>query len=979
MSTPDQADAARRLHAQFVTARALAESDSLAEAAPRILRVLGEILGCDHGALWTVDAGGLAIRCLETWHRASVVVSEFDTATRQAVFRRGVGLPGRVWESGRPAWIEDVTQDANFPRARAAAREGLHAAFGFPFGFGGHVFGMLEFFSRMIREPDKGLLEALATIGSQIGQFVERKRTEGELGTLFKLSGDLLCIAGFDGYFKRLNPAWEETLGYTLDELLSRPYLHFVHPDDQYATAETAKTIRGGQPALSFENRYRRKDGSYRWLAWTSVPQVVQGLTYAVARDVTEQKRAALELMQARETAEAASRAKSDFLANVSHEIRTPMNAVIGMAELLLDTPLRSVQREYLVALKESAESLLGLIGDLLDFSRIEAGKLELSPTTFDLREMLGDTLRTLGVRAHQKGLELVSRVAPEVPALVVADAARLRQVIVNLVGNAIKFTAQGEVLLEVERGTGGGGSAEVRFAVSDTGIGIPPEKQKRIFEAFEQADGSTTREYGGTGLGLSIASRIVEAMGGKLEVESAPGHGSRFHFALRLAAPRAPEAGPLVERLRGLRVLVVDDNATNRRILAETLDHWRMRPTLAEGSREALEALQKAAARRQPFAVALVDANMPELDGFALVEKLRRRRGVARTRVLMLTSGPRPGDERRARALGVAAYLIKPVKQSDLLDRILDALCEPSEAARGRTRARAAGRRLRVLVAEDNPVNQRVAAGMLERLGHRPHVVANGRAALEALERERFDLVLMDVQMPELDGLETTARIRETERARGGHLPIVALTAHAMKGDEERCLAAGMDAYLAKPLEPQALVDQLARLFPDTAIDRARLLERVGGDARALQDVARIFLADAPRHMAEIRRALARSDARALRGTAHTLKGALANFGAQGAVDAAFELQKLGDASDLEDAQVVFERLERELRAVRRELRRILNGQQTGKKQTSKRQTATQPPKTRKGGSSRGASAPLVSKKGSNKPRRSSHTRRPS
>ena len=245
MSTPDQADAARRLHAQFVTARALAESDSLAEAAPRILRVLGEILGCDHGALWTVDAGGLAIRCLETWHRASVVVSEFDTATRQAVFRRGVGLPGRVWESGRPAWIEDVTQDANFPRARAAAREGLHAAFGFPFGFGGHVFGMLEFFSRMIREPDKGLLEALATIGSQIGQFVERKRTEGELGTLFKLSGDLLCIAGFDGYFKRLNPAWEETLGYTLDELLSRPYLHFVHPDDQYATAETAKPAAG--------------------------------------------------------------------------------------------------------------------------------------------------------------------------------------------------------------------------------------------------------------------------------------------------------------------------------------------------------------------------------------------------------------------------------------------------------------------------------------------------------------------------------------------------------------------------------------------------------------------------------------------------------------------------------------------------------------------------------------------------------------
>ncbi len=703
MSTPEQADALRRLHAQFETARALGESASLAAAAPRILRVLGEILGCDHGAVWMVDPAQAAIHCLETWHPPSVSVPEFDTITRSLPFARGAGLPGRVWESGRPAWIEDVTRDTNFPRAAVAAREGLHGAFGFPIVLGGNVLGMLEFFSRDVREPDQGLLDLLATVGSQIGQFVERKRAESELTTLFQMSRDMLCIAGFDGYFRRINPAWEETLGYPLQELISRPYVDFVHPDDRNATTEEAKSNTAGEGTLLFENRYRRKDGSYRWLAWKTAPLVEEGLIYAIARDVTEQKQAAQELHQAREAAEAASRAKSDFLANVSHEIRTPMNAVIGMAELLLDTPLRSVQREYLTALKDSAESLLGLINDLLDFSRIEAGRLDLVALPFDLRELVGDTLRTLGVRAHQKGLELVSRVAPEVPPLVVGDAARLRQVIVNLVGNAIKFTGAGEVLVEVLAGEPDKDASLLAFSVSDTGIGIPPEKQRLVFEAFAQADGSTTREYGGTGLGLAIASRIVGAMGGRLELESEPGRGSRFHFEVLLAhGPASPARPAHGARVRGVRVLVVDDNATNRRILEETLSHWRMRPTLAAGGQEALAALERAAARGKPFPLVLLDANMPEMDGFALAERMRRRRGLARTRVLMLTSGPRPGDERRAMALGVSSYLIKPVKQSDLLDRILEALAgagrprprgRPGPAS-GRAPAAGAGRR---------------------------------------------------------------------------------------------------------------------------------------------------------------------------------------------------------------------------------------------------------------------------------------------
>ena len=939
MSTHEQADAIRRLHAQFETARALGESASLATAAPRILRVLGEILGCDHGAVWMVDPAQASIRCLETWHPPGVSLPEFDAATRTTAFARGIGLPGRVWQSGRPAWIEDVTRDSNFPRAGVAEREGLHGAFGFPIVLGDNVLGMLEFFSRDVREPDRDLLDLLATVGSQIGQFVERKRAESELRTLFQMSRDMLCIAGFDGYFRRLNPAWEETLGYSLEELTSRPYVEFVHPDDRSATTEEARSNTTGEGTLLFENRYRRRDGSYRWLAWKAAPLVEEGLIYAIARDVTEQKRAAQDLLEAREAAEAASRAKSDFLANVSHEIRTPMNAVIGMAELLLDTPLRSVQREYLVALKDSAESLLGLINDLLDFSRIEAGKLELAEAPFDLRELTGDTLRTLGVRAHQKGLELVSRVAPEVPPLVVGDAARLRQVIVNLVGNAIKFTAAGEVLVEIEARRRDAKAVTLAFAVSDTGIGIPPEKQRLVFEAFAQADGSTTREYGGTGLGLAIASRIVGAMGGRLEVESEPGRGSRFHFEVRLASgPAAPARPALGARVRGVRVLVVDDNATNRRILEETLGHWRMRPTLAAGGREALTALERAAARGKPFPLALLDANMPEMDGFALAERMRRRRVLARTRVLMLTSGPRPGDERRAQALGVASYLIKPVKQSDLLDRILEALHAPGAGARATAPVpRVAGRRLRVLVAEDNEVNQRVAVGMLERAGHRAVVVANGRQALAAVARESFDVVLMDVQMPELDGFETTAAIRERERGTPRRLPIVALTAHAMKGDAERCLASGMDAYLAKPLQAAELVAAIGRLVPDGAIDAARLLERVGGDRRAAAEVARIFLADAPRRTREIRSAIVQGDARALRAAAHTLKGAVSNFGAQGAVDAAFELQKLGDSGELEEAPAALERLEAELTAVRRELRGLVQAKRAGAKRAGK------------------------------------------
>ena len=936
-------EAVRRLHAQYAVARALAESSSLREAARAILQAICEALGWDYAGLWQVDTAHGVLRCVETWSAPGVSFPEFEAASRGSSFAPGVGLPGRVWTSRQPFFAPDVVHDDNFPRAPVVSRAGLHSALGFPLLLGAEVLGVLEFFSREIGRPDAELLEMLATVGSQIGQFAERKRAEAELATLFETSADMLCIAGVDGRFKRLNPAWERTLGFTAAELMSRPYVEFVHPDDRQATSAEAGSLAGGMETVFFENRYLCKDGSFRWLSWRSTPVPGEGLIYAVARDVTEQRRVAEELKLAREAAVAASRAKGDFLANMSHEIRTPMNAVIGMAELLLDTSLAPEQREYLLTLKDAAESLLGLINDVLDFSKIEAGRLDLSPAEFDLRETLGDTLRTLGLRAHQKGLELAGRIAPDVPDRLVGDGPRLRQVLVNLVGNAIKFTERGEVVVQVEKQSEEAGAVVLGFLVADTGIGIPRDKQDLIFEAFAQADSSTTREYGGTGLGLSISAQLVGLMGGRIAVESESGRGSRFRFSVRLgtAPPRARAADRLPAQLRGLRVLVVDDNATNRRILEEVLAQWRMQPTAVASAQAALEAMEAAERAKRPYPLVLLDASMPVMDGFDLAAKIQQSPRLAGASIMMLSSGARPGDRARCFELGISAYLTKPVKQSDLMDTIVGVFASRTGGRKERPRKEArppeAGRRLRVLVAEDNAVNQQVAVGMLERAGHEAIVAENGREALALLEKEAFDVVLMDVQMPEMDGIETTGAIRERERATGGHLPIVALTAHAMKGDAERCLAAGMDAYLAKPLQPRELVSAIASALgsaspgpaapadgasgplPTTvgAVDLPRLLERVGGDRKALADLVRIFRADSPKQVARLRDAVRESDSAALRAAAHALKGAVSNFAAPGATEAALRLQKMGDAGQLAGAAAALERLEGEIEAL--------------------------------------------------------------
>lgn len=788
----------------------------------------------------------------------------------------------------------------------------------------------------------------------------EQKRAEQELSrerdllkTIINNVPDLIYVKDRAGRFITANAALIKLLGLnSAADLIGKTDYDFSPAEMacNYVT-DDQNVMRRGESLFDREESHHGDDGTPLWLLTTKVPlRRADGNVIGVVgigHDITERKKFEKEILEAKEIADKANRAKSDFLANMSHEIRTPMNAIIGMTDLVLDTKLDATQRNFLSMVQESGEALLAVINDILDFSKIEAGKLEIESQTFDLRESLGDTMKTLGLKAHAKGLELAFRVDPATPQYLVGDTGRIRQIVINLVGNAIKFTEQGEVFVEVELVSESPEDVALQVSVRDTGVGIPEERCKAIFEEFEQADTSVTRRFGGTGLGLAISSRLVDLMGGSIAVDSKLGEGSTFTFTMHLEpAPSGTESNAAngIVYVGGSKVLVVDDNATNRKILHEMLSNWGMVPILADSAETALKALREADQENEPCKLVVSDVHMPERSGYDFIEAVRRDPNVSDTPIIVLTSGGRDGEDALRDRLDITERLLKPVKQSELFDAIVRTLGvtapedsiefdydEPQEDSIGE---------LRVLLTEDNAINQKLAVGVLSRFGHQVVVANNGAEAIEALQKDQYDVVLMDVQMPVMDGFAATQAIRKAEKKTGEHIPIIAMTAHAMKGDREKCIESGMDEYVAKPIRISVLKEKLRLVLnrsaektsdPESEVTELKnttqedrqinqeqqpnpdqhnstdssehssfqldqVQNMVAGNDELLRELLGMYLDESETLLAQIATSIESGDGEGIRRAGHTLSGASRSVGATEVSEIANELRLIQD-----------------------------------------------------------------------------------
>jgi two-component system, sensor histidine kinase and response regulator len=799
---------------------------------------------------------------------------------------------------------------------------------------------------------------------------LEREQLEEHvtrLAAIVDSADDSIFSKSLDGTIISWNKGAERLYGYTQEEILGQHVSILFPPDHAHDFDLYIDRIKLGERIEHFETVRLAKDGRRLDVSLTLSPIYNTAGELAaissIARDIQEQKLVQRELQRAKLMAEDANRAKSEFLANMSHEIRTPMHGVIGMTELLLDTPLSAEQREYARLIRQSAEQLLTVINDILDFSKIEAGKMQVETIDFELRTVVEDTATLLAQQAHAKDLELACLVEYDVPSGVQGDPGRLRQILTNLGGNAVKFTREGEVVLRASLVEDKGDTAEVRLEVTDTGIGIEPEVQEQLFHPFAQADTSSTRTYGGTGLGLSISRQLVELMGGQIGVESEPGKGSTFWFTIpfkkqparAVVAPRSPGD------LRALHVLIVDDNATNRTILNKQISSWGMRNDEAENAEQALARMYAAAEAGDPFNLVILDMQMPEMDGMELARIIKADTDLSSSQLVMLTSVGQRGAGQEAWQAGIAAYLTKPVRQSELHDCIAMVMAGPDAAplampsappalvTRHRLREARAQQRARILVAEDNPVNQKVAVKMLEKRGFRVDVAANGLEAVEAVSRRPYAAVLMDCQMPQMDGYEATMAIRELDSA-ARQIPIIAMTAQAMQGDRERCIAAGMDDYVSKPIAPETLDEALARwivsLPPaeeenpvpgevlgdhDNVLDRNTLDDlralQEEGEPDLLAELIELFLRDTSPRLAAIDQALAEGDPGKVAQVAHSLKGSCGNLGAKQMSELCARLEAIAQPGDLAQARELFLHLQREYARVQEALSQELSG----------------------------------------------------